>query len=46
MDLQLENIQLKKQLFHTQAQLLQYLLKEVVEEERVYLESNNKEETA
>lgn len=38
MDLQLENIQLKKQLFYTQAQLIQYMIKEIEAQEQAYLE--------
>lgn len=37
MDLQLENIQLKKQLFYTQAQVLQYMINDIEAQEQAYL---------
>jgi hypothetical protein len=37
MDKELENIRLKKQLYYTQMQLVQYMIKEIEQQEQMYL---------
>jgi hypothetical protein len=37
MDKELENIRLKKHLFYTQMQLVQYMIKEIEQQEQIYL---------
>lgn len=37
MDLELENMRLKKQLLYTQLQLVQYMIKEIEAQEQAYL---------